>query len=337
MSTCATRSQRYQKNNGGSNQLPKLPQISKKNRNFVILVAVLVVGIIISSIGMNAAKEPEVIGVSATLNGTPITWETTEEAAADFPAMMASGEQTLAFDEECSAKISVTLTGQSSGKNYSASTKSFNFFSFFGASPISVDENNFKFDANTFEEGEIVVIEAEIESDEAFQDTVYEYFSFVVEEPQENVQPETSQLFEDTNTSEAAPFQPEFVANTKVYFNGFMFPRYSTREQALSSPISIGEDVATCSIDCAVDDNVKRVRIWTEDDCGTSHDDEYFLYDDNGFSDTIDLSAWSNETILIGVCIADNNVPSNNDYSYIAIELSKPQKAFPNWKGFFHL
>lgn len=305
--------------------------MSRLGKIILLVVFLFVVLTIISIVGVIFTSTTSSTTVPAALNGITISWNSDEKKAIDSATLVAFDDQILTFEANDSVgEISISLCGQASKKTYSASTNgTIGIADFLGIAAISVDGLNFSFDANIFEVGEIVVIKAQFDGgssalDKAFQDgTSCGYFAFMVGESQKTPQVETPETENPAtpSTSTSAPAENTSDVQTNVYFNGFMVTSYTSREAALASPISIGEDALNCSIKCSVGNNTKRVRVWTENNQGTSHGDEYFLWADSSWTANVDFSAWSGETILICVCESDNSVPATNTYSYIAANI----------------
>lgn len=304
--------------------------MSRLGKIILLVVLLFVVLTIISIVGVIVTSNSSSTTVPATLNSITISWNSDEKKAINNATLVAFDDQILAFEANDSInEISVSLCGQNSKKTYSASTSVLGIADFLGISAISVDGLNFSFDANIFEVGEIVLIKAQFDSDKAVldkafqEDNSYGYFAFMVGESQKVPQTETPEPENSAapSTSTSAPAESTTNAQASVYFNGFMVTSHESREAALTSPISIGEDALNCSIKCSVGNNTKRVRVWTESNQGTSHGDEYFMWSDNSWTANVDFSAWSGETILICVCVSDNSVPATNTYSYIAANI----------------
>lgn len=258
--------------------------------------------------------------IAATLAGQKVKWKKSADKAEAMATL--SGDQALHFDEN-SIFIKVQLTGQDSGFNVSASNES-SFLDKLSGKVKESEEDDFTFNANYFEVGEVVI--GEVTFDEApnnvFEDSAsVRYFSFTVGEAPEP-EPTTDAGSADSATSNSS--ESATVANSvaaTVYFNGFTVNTYESKEDALANAMGVGADLLNCSIKATVGDGVKRVRVWTENEYGTSNGDEFFLWSENGWSATMDLSNYGGNTIIVAVSVADNAVPPHNTYRYFALAL----------------
>lgn len=120
------------------------------------------------------------------------------------------------------------------------------------------------------------------------------------------------------------------VSSVNIFFNGAMVQTYS-KEDALNSQavnlssFSNGDSVLIQAV-VGFDQDVSRIRVWTENENGGDNGDEYFLYSDNNWSTKMNLGDY-NGTILVAICISDSSVPPKQTYQYFKVVLPESQTA----------
>lgn len=119
------------------------------------------------------------------------------------------------------------------------------------------------------------------------------------------------------------------ISSVNIFFNGAMVQTYS-KEDALNSQaidlssFSNGDSVLIQAV-VGFDQDVSRIRVWTENETGGDNGDEYFLYSDNNWSTKMSLCDYSG-TILVAICISDNSVPPKQTYQYFKVNLPEFQE-----------
>lgn len=290
----------------------------RKQKLIIGVVAFVAIGIILLVVYFCLARS-KTDPVVATLAGQKVEWEKSADKVESMATL--SGDQALHFDGN-SIFIKVQLTGQTSDISVSG-TNTHGIDKFTGKAN---EEDDFTFDANYFEVGEEVIGEVTFDANpnNVFEDSAsVRYFSFTVgEAPEPEPEPTTDSADSaSSNSSESANATAASSVAATVYFNGFTVNTYKSKQDALNNAMGVGSDLLNCSLKAAVGDDVKRVRVWTEDEQGRSNGDEYFLWSDNGWSATMDLSNYSGSTIIVAVSVADNAVPPHNTYQYFALVL----------------
>lgn len=114
------------------------------------------------------------------------------------------------------------------------------------------------------------------------------------------------------------------VSYVNIFFNGTELTCYADKNVAVENAVELSSfsDSTAVPVMAVVgeNDNIKRVRVWTETSSGTDNGDEYFLSSNSGWSDTLDLSEYSG-TIIIAISTADYTTPPNNTYQYTAVQV----------------
>ena len=137
---------------------------------------------------------------------------------------------------------------------------------------------------------------------------------------------EEEDVSEDVSSDETDDEQNEdiVVSYVNIFFNGTELTCYADKNVAVENAVELSSfsDSTAVPVMAVVgeNDNIKRVRVWTETSSGTDNGDEYFLSNNSGWSDTLDLSEYSG-TIIIAVSTADYTTPPNSTYQYTAVQL----------------
>lgn len=129
---------------------------------------------------------------------------------------------------------------------------------------------------------------------------------------------------EASENSDSSNEDEGVVSGINVFFNGTSVKTYADKETALENYISLSEFSSSREVEILAvigyGQEVSRVRVWTENESGGSNGDEYFLWEDNDWTDTMDLSMYDG-TIIVAVSTADYSTPPNNTYEYFSVRL----------------